>query len=180
MFAVSSPFRYRRSIQLLTASLACMVLMAGCPQGDPNDTGDPNDPNETGNLNGWVQFAGTGNYYKLTTYTEQPNALAEATAAGGYLAIVDNATENAWLVATFAGETNTERGLWLGLTYIDEAWVWPDDTSPAYTNWAENQPVTGDDRCAVLQVPEGAWTTLAPTAGKRVGIIERDASNPPN
>ncbi len=176
MFAASTPSSYPRTIQLVTASLACLFLVAGCPQGDPNDN---NDPNATGNVSGWVQYSGTGNYYKLTTYTERPNAAAEAAAAGGYLAIVDSAAENAWLVTTFGDEPDTQRGFWLGLVYTEDTWLWPGDLSPAYTNWAENQPVTGDDRSAVLQTSDGTWTTLAPTAGKRVGVIERDASNPP-
>lgn len=84
-----------------------------------------------------------GHWYGLTAdYGDWAQAEAEAVAAGGHLATVNDAAENAWL-SEFAKDTYARGGVggpfncaWIGYAFQGGAWRWVSGEPVTFTNFA--------------------------------------------
>ncbi|HIJ72910.1 MAG TPA: SUMF1/EgtB/PvdO family nonheme iron enzyme [Candidatus Hydrogenedentes bacterium] len=121
----------------------------------------------------WRHAPHTDHYYTVTTPGTWQEVQAEALTLGGYLVAVNDAEENAWLLATF-GEG--ER-YWIGLSDIAEEgrWEWGNGDDVIYTNWAQGEPDASDPatNVAVLNVDAGGYWESASEDGVGIGLIER-------
>ena len=87
----------------------------------------------------------TGHWYFLTQPGSWPEAEAEAVAAGGHLVTINDATENAWVAATFNPDPPNS-GAWIGLYQLPASpepaggWVWISGEPVTYTNWGDIEP----------------------------------------
>lgn len=105
----------------------------------------------------WITNPATGDCYALTsgplTWHE---AEAEAVSYGGHLVAVNDAAENAWLVATFGADR-----MWIG--FNDEAsegsFVWSNGDPVTYTNWGAGEPndITHEDWTVMNWYADGGW-----------------------
>jgi hypothetical protein len=122
-----------------------------------------------------VASGGNGHWYDLTTtLATWTGADAQATAAGGYLATITSAAEDAFIMANFTGRR------WIGLTDVvtEGAYVWVTGEPFAYSNWRPGEPNNlGDEdytEINLVAIPQG-WNDL-PNAGPgfqpTLGIIE--------
>ena len=167
-------FRCAQHTAYLSSAIAISTVLAlsGCQQPSTQQNND--------DLNDWVYNPITTHYYKLTDTGSWTEAAAQSVTNGGYLVTVNDATENAWLLATFAQATEAADGLWIGLS-CDSAttpqWNWVNNDTYEYTNWDDSEPMTGNDRAALLGVTDGLWSTLSPALTNRPGIIERDTTD---
>lgn len=119
----------------------------------------------------FIHFAGTGNYYGLTTSAGSwAQAEAEAVALGGHLVSITSAAENAFLVSTFLTVPQAQAlPYWIGLNDAasEGQFVWSSGEAVTYTNWASGEPNNvGDDEDYVAiswhfargeQVSPGTW-----------------------
>lgn len=83
-----------------------------------------------------------GHTYYLLESSTWTVADAAAVVLGGYLATVNDAAENDWLLNTFGNFGNQERDLWLGYTdaNVEGIFEWTSGETPGFTRWASNQP----------------------------------------
>jgi hypothetical protein len=133
---------------------------------------------------GWSQWAvadgGNGHFYKLTDVGRNVTwgeASARATSAGGHLATITSAGENAWVSALVAAAGL--EGAWIGglqprpetAAEPDGGWAWVTGEPFTYRNWAPRQPDNAlwarDDSAAVDDDDGGAGTDAQ--AGFRLG-----------
>ena len=123
-----------------------------------------------------------GHQYALTqNYGSWMEAEAEALAAGGDLATVNNSAENNWLSSTFSntyreGSTwNMEALAWIGLHKgMGGVWEWSGGEPVTFVNWYTGSPYTGD--YVYLHVPPhpgaGTWWNDQDEPYRALGIIE--------
>jgi len=94
---------------------------------------------------GPITNANTGNLYYLLGPAHWADAQAQAKSLGGYLVAINDAAENAWVLATFGDDGGVGRALMIGLT--DEAhegqWRWVSGEPVTYLNWAGGEPNNG-------------------------------------
>jgi hypothetical protein len=118
---------------------------------------------------GFTSF-GSSCYALSTTNTTWTAVLAEAQAAGGSLASVGSAAENAFILATFMpGQSR----LWIGLNDIasEGTFVWSNGDAVTYTNWSAGEPNQFGDEDAVEMYDSGQWNDLGAN-NSRFGVIE--------
>jgi hypothetical protein len=94
---------------------------------------------------GPITNAATGHFYYLVGPAYWTNAQAQATNIGGYLAAINDAAENAWILETFGNYGGAPRTLMIGFT--DESqegqWRWSNGEPATYVNWAPGEPNNG-------------------------------------
>lgn len=129
----------------------------------------------------------TRSRYSLIPYP-LPWHLAEKYAEqnGGHLVVIDNETENEWIVKTFGG--NTE--YWIGLTdeATEGAWIWVDGKKAEYFNWGGSEPdnYRNNQHYGIInakaphlnQTADGKWNDV-PGNEIRIGIIEHKSQITP-
>lgn len=113
----------------------------------------------------WVSNPSTGNLYAITTgqywgvdkcrVINTPTVLdAEALAMslGAHLVTVNDAAENAWIIATFGhpnngNPSNLDENLWIGFhdLNVEGTFEWFSGEPVTYTNWASTEPA--NDQC---------------------------------
>jgi len=109
------------------------------------------------------------NTYHLLTASSWEDAASYALSLGGFLVTVDDASENTWIVDTFASWDNQSRHLWIGLS--DDAqegqYRWHDGTPFLYRNWGDAQPSEGGDEHYIHiagtnmgNIEPGTWNDL--------------------
>ncbi|OGK80658.1 MAG: hypothetical protein A2X52_05425 [Candidatus Rokubacteria bacterium GWC2_70_16] len=114
----------------------------------------------------------TGNWYDVVGPAPWADAEAAAVALGGHLVTINDAAEQAWLVATFGGSPD----LWIGFNDIasEGSWVWVSGEPSAYTNWAVGEPnnAEGVEDAALMNwgIP-GLWNDYGNSA-PRLAIAE--------
>lgn len=121
----------------------------------------------------WEIYPVTGHQYMLTDYMSWPEANALATQKGGYLATINTANEEAWLIETFGGSEE----YWIGFNDIEQegVWVWTSGINSTYTNWGPGEPNNyNNEDVAVMNsmASPGYWNDI-PMDGYLRGIIER-------
>jgi len=104
-----------------------------------------------------TEDGGNGHFYEWIAFPETyPNpgitweqAYAAAEAAGGYLATITSAEENAFIYALPGLQDYSLRGAWLGGYQLDEeqglvgpaeGWHWVTGEDWSYTNWQPGEP----------------------------------------
>lgn len=125
--------------------------------------------------NDWVYNPDTGHYYRLTGKMPWPLAREVAESYGGYLATVNDADENAWIMDTF----QPTEAVWVGLNdfHAEGRWEWVNGEEAAYSNWRRGQPNnSGGIQHAVSldswNMPDpGRWNDNPPMQ-TRQGVIE--------
>jgi len=142
---------------------------------------------------------GNGHWYMaVRKWTTWADANAAATAAGGYLATIGSAEENAFVFdlvdddRRFWDDSNPNNrhghGPWLGGVQSPDArrpkegWGWPTGETFIYTNWARGQPNsdrgTNQDRMHFLgdgKLMGPTWNDLHAEAGMAGYVIEAKA-----
>ncbi len=94
---------------------------------------------------------GGGSYYYLSTTTaDYHTARANARAAGGHLAVVTSAAENALLPPPIA---------WLGGTdeLVEGTWVWETFEPFSYTNWSPGEPNNSGNEDGIITWGSNTW-----------------------
>jgi hypothetical protein len=129
----------------------------------------------------WVYNPATGHYYTQLSGTQWPVAEAQAVALGGHLVTINDATEEAWLEATFP-----DRMLLIGLNDIDQegTFVWSSGQAVTYENWTTGQPdnwldVGGEDWVVMNGefLDEGKWDDV--DGGWFGSVVEVDSRPAP-
>ncbi len=98
-------------------------------------------------------------YYYATPASDWATAEAQAIGMGGHLVAINDAAEQAALVAAFGG---TER-LWIGLFDSGvNVWTWVNGDAVSYTNWAAGEPNNlGNEKWTVMNWRNpGDWNNL--------------------
>ncbi len=92
-----------------------------------------------------IFWPGSGHWYELTssalTWADAQN---EALSKGGYLVVVNDASEQSFVASTFAASGDYESFVWIGLfdpTFTGSGpFVWVNGDPLTYTNWAPGEP----------------------------------------
>lgn len=90
-----------------------------------------------------VENGGNGHWYALTdSRTSWTVANAAATAAGGHLASINSAAENAFIGTAFGFTRSVDTIYWIGLkrTAANGPFAWTDGSELTYTNWNPGEP----------------------------------------
>ena len=125
---------------------------------------------------GWQHNPVTDHYY---LYVNAPKTWADAEAfaasRGGHLVTVNDAAEEAWLVATFGTD------YWIGFNdrAVEGTWVWASGEPVTFTNWLADEPndsAPGEDAGRIENRPPIGWNDL-PDDATLSFVVER--SNPP-
>jgi uncharacterized protein YodC (DUF2158 family) len=110
-------------------------------------------------------------YYKSSIPLNFQNAYQSAGLAGGHLATVSSAGENAFLAGYVTGFP-----AWIGISdgLIEGTFLGVDGCPNAYTNWAPGQPDNGGGvEDFVEMLPGGLWSDQSPLA-TRLALMELD------
>ena len=91
-----------------------------------------------------------GHRYALTDHGTWSQAEAEAVAAGGHLAAINDEAENLWVSEIarnsysrdFYGQGN-QNAAWIGHIKVGEQWQWTNGDPVTFTNYAHNSPIAG-------------------------------------
>ena len=140
---------------------------------------------------GPITNATTGHYYYLVGPTYWTNAQAQAMNLGGYLAAINDAAENDWLLATFGNYGGQSRVLMIGFTdEVQEGqWGWSNGEPVTYVNWASGEPNNGQgifpyENVAVMygagDPREGSWNDMQGTLVEQQywGVVEVGTPQP--
>jgi hypothetical protein len=135
--------------------------------------------------------ATTGHYYYLVGPTYWTNAQAQATNLGGYLAAINDALENAWILETFGNYGGVSRILMIGFTDQSQEgqWRWDNGEPVNYINWAAGEPNSGQgifpyENVAVMygagDPRAGLWNDMMGTLEEQQywGVIEVGTPQP--
>ncbi len=109
---------------------------------------------------GWQHNPVTGHDY-LYFGGARPWVEAEAYAVslGGHLVTINNAAEDAWLVATFG----TEYFIGFNDRAVEGAWVWVSGEPVTFTNWLVDEPndsAPGEDVAMIWNRPPIGWNDI--------------------
>ncbi len=122
-----------------------------------------------------VNPANGHSYMTTSGILNLPGARAEAAAVGGHLVVINDAAENAWVVANFQ---NAGSSVWIGLSdeLTEGTFLWDNGEPFSYSNWGLNEPNNfGGNEDHVEMVisggQPGVWNDLTYTINRR-GIIE--------
>lgn len=108
-------------------------------------------------------------FYNSNTTSNWSTAEQQAQAVGGHLLTINNATENAAVLAA-AQSAGLSGGVWIGYTdaAVEGTWTWVDGTVSAYTNWNGSEPSNSggfpcytDEDGGLMQLSNGTWNDLA-------------------
>jgi Lectin C-type domain/PEP-CTERM motif len=97
-------------------------------------------------------------------------AEANSVALGGHLVTINDAAEQAWLLANFGASEL----LWIGFT--DQAaegiFVWTSGEAVTYTNWSGGEPndFFGEDHTVMNWSGGGAWNDYCPGPSTSCGV----------
>ena len=111
-------------------------------------------------------------YYIAQEWLTWDEALARATALGGYLLTISSEAENTWVKDNLGD--NKWDSYWLGYNDKTEegTFVWANGSDSAYTNWGGNEPNNaGDEDVVEFSGYNGTWNDLSSNDG-RFFIIE--------
>ncbi len=112
-------------------------------------------------------------FYNSNTTSNWGTAEQQAQAVGGHLLTINNAIENAAVVAA-AQAAGLSGGVWIGYTdaAIEGTWAWVDGSNSPYTNWNGSEPSNSagfpcytDEDGGLLQLSNGMWNDLATNNG---------------
>jgi hypothetical protein len=116
----------------------------------------------------------TGHRYVAVTAGSWLQAERLALALGGHLASIDDAAENAWIVANFLSLPGSPSELFIGLNdhAVEGAFRWVSHEPADFTTWAPGEPNNwgGDEDVAILR-PNGLWNDI-PGSLARFALIE--------
>jgi gliding motility-associated-like protein len=126
-------------------------------------------------------------YYNNNPTTNWNTASNQAAAVGGYLVSINDANENANVLAA-AQAQGFSGGIWIGFSDsgVEGNWVWTNGSSNSYTNWNGGEPSNSggfpcytDEDGAIMQLSNGFWNDLAlnngcPGAAQFRSVIEID------
>ena len=101
-------------------------------------------------------------YVHIMEYKTYSEAMADAAAAGGYLATVNTAAEQAFL-AKYLYDDCAQTYLWLGMISQGGWRYWGTHEKVIYTNWASDPLTTSTQYNAAIIRSSGKWTTLSNT-----------------
>ncbi|MEO0249061.1 MAG: lectin-like protein [candidate division WOR-3 bacterium] len=92
-----------------------------------------------------IFWPGSGHWYELTSSAANwSDAQTEALGKGGYLVVINDSAEQAFVASTFASTGDYESFIWIGL--YDPSFsgsgpfVWVNGDPVGYTNWAPGEP----------------------------------------
>jgi Lectin C-type domain len=113
--------------------------------------------------------------YRLTRTSSWVDARLAAQASGGYLATINDAVENQFLVDTFG----SSEYFWIGLSDAAQegTWNWENGEPLTYTNWGLWQPdnYANEDYAVINWSYPGQWNDVGASASVR-GIVELNNS----
>jgi len=134
------------------------------------------------NVSEWIFNPETGHWYGLTEEVWHGiddgsdcyedigswlDAQAMADGLGGYLAVINSESENAWVVQTFIDRMPFYEVFWFGMTdYGSEGtWYWVNGEPVEFTGWGDNEPndsgPNGEDCASIVGPPHtGYWNDL--------------------
>jgi len=131
----------------------------------------------------WILNTDTGHWYGLTEETWRGiteevdcnnggdtwfDAQTYAETLGGYLAVINDESENQWIVQTFVERERWVEEFWFGMTDwgSEGQWYWINGEPVTYTNWENLEPndAGGEDCVAMNGQPHlGKWNDLGCT-----------------
>jgi hypothetical protein len=106
---------------------------------------------------GWQRNPATGHdYWYVEDGMSWADADAYAVSLGGHLVTINDAAEDAWLVATFGTE------YWVGFndTATEGEWAWVSGEPVTFTNWQAGEPndaPSGEDAAVLWSIPATGW-----------------------
>lgn len=115
-------------------------------------------------LAGPVLNPANGHYYYLLETNYPTVAETQAVELGGHLVTINDAAENAWVLATFGNYGGVPRTLQIGLT--DEGhegqWAWMSGEPVTYLNWSPGEPNNGagifaHENYSFMYAPTAPW-----------------------
>jgi hypothetical protein len=121
---------------------------------------------------GWMMNPANGHYYLLSPPASWQDARALAACAGGYLATINDAAENQWLLDTLLAASPA----WIGWNdaAAEGVFVWDNGEPANYVNWDDGEPSNSGDEDYVQLLPgSGRWNDVH-GATLLAGVIERD------
>lgn len=135
----------------------------------------------------WLRNPDNGHYYKIIGPLTWAAGKEQAEAMGGYLAVIDDAAEDQWIVGMFrpvsdvgftgANDINTE-GVWVWDYTGQNFWNGASDgtaVSGFYTKWGTGEPNNSNDEdVATIHLDSGVWNDLN-VARERYCVVESDA-----
>ena len=108
-------------------------------------------PTPFGCADGWTEIEGSC-FKFYTGFTDAPAAAAVCASAGGHLATIASAVQNAYAYALTDGGVTL---IGLSDSANENDWVWADGSAVTYTNWASGQPGSeGDEDYAYMYYGE--------------------------
>jgi hypothetical protein len=132
-------------LEMAVLALSFCLVLVGCE--DHNVTIGGGETTNTG------IYSGNGHKYEVINQSMSwTDSRAEATRRGGYLAIITDAEEQAFIEG-FIVKKGTKNTYWLGGYINGGSWIWADGTPFSYTNWASVEPSntgTGEDRLVII------------------------------
>jgi len=139
-------------------------------------------------LAGPITNTANGHIYYLLAPTNWIGAWFNADRAGGRLATINDAAENAWVFDTFANYGGVARNLWLGLrdSAQEGNWVWDSGDPSIYRNWAPGEPdnggAGGNEDYVVMRGPAlsspGTWSDVSGNV-TNAPVVEKIPPAPP-
>jgi hypothetical protein len=109
---------------------------------NPADSGSGSIRLTSGTIAGPITNPANNNRYYLLGPGSWTQGQQRAQALGGNLVTIDDAAENAWVVANVLNVGGTIRRGWIGLNdqAVEGTFVWASGSPSAYRNWAANEP----------------------------------------
>ena len=133
----------RLRIRKLAGSLGCIVVfLHGLQTAHAVSVEAATKPAAGSILAGPITNPANGHGYYLLSPTDWNAAEALAVTLGGHLATINDAEENAWVLATFGSYDET---LWIGLNdrAVENAFGWVNGETTGYRNWETGEPNNG-------------------------------------
>ena len=103
-----------------------------------------------------------------TGLTDAPSAEVVCNNAGGHLATISSAVQNAGAYALTAGGMTL-----IGLSDLvtENSWIWADGSAVTYTNWASGQPDTWSDEDYAYMYYGEEWHDCSTNCGSGSGYL---------
>jgi hypothetical protein len=121
-----------------------------------------------------MTLLGTNNgraYYISTANVTWSSANTAATAQGGYLAGIDDAAENTYILNRVAAVIGSGTNYWIGLNdaATEGTYVWTSGQPFSYSNWQAGQPDDsgGNEDYAHVWTTAGTWNDAQPSTTMR-------------
>lgn len=122
-------------------------------------------------LGAWAVNPATGHAYQKIPCESWEEARAKAIAAGAHLVSINDAAEQAWLLAILG-----QSPFWIGLRRLGPqgAWQWADGAPVGYTNWSlrSMEMGRGPDERVFVDVSTGDWHIVGRDSpqSSRIGV----------